>query len=415
MKKDRPLTNTRLSQCERLIITCPTIVPASLLFRTKELLKLVATSFALILVAACGSGSEKGDLSSRGAQAKTVEIIPFKVDFRPETIEVQAVGTARAEKTAVISADDGGEVTDVYFEAGDKVSEGDVLLTLELDEERLAVDRARVAVKDAEQLIARFEGIEIPGAISDSRIDDVKIAAERARIELRLAKIALAKRQVRAPFSGIVGLTNIDAGARITSDTEITRLDDRSILFVDFQAPEEVYGVIEVGAAIDIAPFADAGTIYQAKVRKIDSRIDQASRSFTVRAEIDNAADRLRPGMSFKIDFQLPGRAYPVVPEAAIIWGGDGAYIWLVENGVAKRQSVTIVGRQDGQVLVRAPINEGSIVIAEGVQKVREGTAVEISRLYADPAKNSRAGSASTPTVEIPAALPVTEPVADRP
>ncbi|MBT8115660.1 MAG: efflux RND transporter periplasmic adaptor subunit, partial [Arenicella sp.] len=192
-------------------------------------------------------------------------------------------------------------------------------------------------------------------------------------------------------------------------------LDDRSILFVDFQAPEEVYGVIEVGAAIDIAPFADAGTIYQAKVRKIDSRIDQASRSFTVRAEIDNAADRLRPGMSFKIDFQLPGRAYPVVPEAAIIWGGDGAYIWLVENGVAKRLSVTIVGRQDGQVLVRAPINEGSIVIAEGVQKVREGTAVEISRLYADPAKNTRAGSTSTPTVEIPAALPVTEPVADRP
>jgi RND family efflux transporter MFP subunit len=176
---------------------------------------------------------------------------------------------------------------------------------------------------------------------------------------------------------------------------------------VDFQAPEEVYGRIAVGNVIEMDPFSDAGNIYQARVHKIDSRISKESRSFTVRAEINNEDDRLRPGMSFKIEFQLPGQSYPVVPEAAIIWGGDGAYVWVVENNQAKRVSVTIVGRQDGQVLVRAPISEGDIVVAEGVQKVREGRNVEFSELYVSP--DQKKPSVAMPSQEIPAKPLTTE------
>ena len=85
--------------------------------------------------------------------------------------------------------------------------------------------------------------------------------------------------------------------------------------------------------------------------------------------------------MSFKIGFNIAGQAYPLVPEAAIIWGGDGAYVWAVKNGRATQVSVTIVDRQDGNVLVRAPIPEGDTIISEGVQKVREGTPVDLTRI----------------------------------
>jgi RND family efflux transporter MFP subunit len=341
--------------------------------------RVLFTLLVMMMAAACGDASSPSSGGDRRGSSDAVKIIPHLVTFQSDVIEVQAVGTARAEKAAIIKADDGGEVTSVSFEAGDTVQEGDVLLTLESAEERLAVERTRVALKDAEQLIARYKGITLPGAISDSRIDDAKIAAERARVELKLTEIALQKRQVRAPFSGTVGLTDIDAGARITPDTEITRLDDRSTLFVDFQAPEEVYGRIVAGDTINIEPFSGSGKIYQAQVHKVDSRISQNSRSFTVRAKVDNTDDSLRPGMSFKIDFQLAGKSYPVVPEAAIIWGGDGAYVWVVKEGVAKRESVTIVSRKAGQVLIRASIPEGGMVIAEGVQKVRDGAAVDFS------------------------------------
>ena len=80
--------------------------------------------------------------------------------------------------------------------------------------------------------------------------------------------------------------------------------------------------------------------------------------------------------MSFRIGFDLPGQSYPSVPEASIVWGGDGAFIWAVEDGRAKRVGVTIVSRDDGKVLVKADIAEGSWVIDEGVQKVREGVPV---------------------------------------
>lgn len=391
----------------RTSFSCTLAFFSTLLFCGQRLLKYIFLNVALLLLSACGSETASKNGADRGAKNEPVEIIPYTVNVRPESVEVQAVGTARAEQAAVIRADDGGEVTAVYFQAGDLVSKGDVLLALELDEESLAVDQARVAVKDAEQLIARFAGSKLPGAISDTRIDEVKIAAEAARIELSLAELALDRRQVRAPFSGIVGLTNIDAGARITAETEITRLDDRSVLYVDFQAPEQVYGRIVSGDKIDIEPFSSAGTIYSAKVHKIDSRIDEVSRSFTVRAEIDNGDDKLRPGMSFKIKLQLPGQAYPVVPEAAIIWGGDGAYVWLVEDGKAQRVSVTIVSRDKGQVLVRAPISEGSIVVAEGVQKVREGTSLAFSELYSE--LNSELYTSPEPPMPEPSSIPALE------
>lgn len=334
-----------------------------------------------LLLAACGENSTGSETPASPQTEASVEIIPHTVVYQDDIVTVEAIGTARAEKFAVIRANTGGEVTRVNFKAGDRVGKGDVLLTLESDEERLAANRAEVALKNSQQLIDRYERIDVPGAISDSQIDEAKTAVEAAQIDLELADVALARRIVRAPFSGTVGLTDIDAGARITPETEITRLDDRSTLFVDFQAPEQVYSRIAPGDIISMEPFSDQGRTYEATVVTIDSRIDQVSRSFTVRAAIDNVDDTLRPGMSFRIGFDIPGQAYPVVPEAAIIWGGDGAYVWAVENGLTTRVSVTIVDRQDGNVLVRAPIPEGSIIVSEGVQKVREGTPVDLTRI----------------------------------
>ncbi|WP_415811981.1 efflux RND transporter periplasmic adaptor subunit [Litorimonas haliclonae] len=334
-----------------------------------------------VMLAGCGDNSASPETQASAQTESSVEIIPHTVVYQEDVISVEAIGTARAEKFAVIRADSGGEVTRVNFKAGDRVEKGDVLLTLESDEERLAANRAEVALKNSQQLIDRYERIDVPGAISDSQIDEAKTAVEAAQIDLELADVALSRRAVRAPFSGTVGLTDIDAGARITPETEITRLDDRSTLFVDFQAPEQVYSCITPGDTISMEPFSGQGRTYEATVLTIDSRIDQVSRSFTVRAAIDNEDDTLRPGMSFKIGFDVAGQAYPVVPEAAIIWGGDGAYVWAVEKGRATRVSVTIVDRQDGNVLVRAPIPEGNTIISEGVQKVREGTPVDLTRI----------------------------------
>ena len=323
---------------------------------------------------------------------EAVRVLAQRVAYEPDARVVEAVGTARARRAAVLRPQTGGEVEAVLFATGDRVEAGTPLVRLEDEEEALAVRLARVAVQEAEQLLARYRRIEGTGAVSGSAIDEARTALEAARIEQEQAELALARRTVRAPFAGTVGLTEVDPGARVTPETEITRLDDRRVLYVDFPVPEEVFGRLLVGDAVDAQPFSE-GAPRRAEVVGLDNQVDRTTRSFTARAEIDNADDRLRPGMSFRVGFAVQGRAYPSVPEAAIVWGGDGAYLWAVEDGAARRVPVAIVSRGEGRVLVDADLPEGGMIVAEGVQKVREGAPVEAVRTERREGASSSVGA----------------------
>ncbi len=343
----------------------------------------------LALLAACSPAPETLP-GSEGRRSAPVLVVPHQVSYRPEQKTVEAVGTARARKTATIYAETGGEVVLMPFQTGALVAEADVIVQLEAREEQLAVSRAKIAVKDAEQLLDRYRRIDVPGAISDSQIDEAQTALDAARIELQIAENALAERTVRAPFDGHLGLSSVDPGSRITPATEIAQLDDRTILFVEFNAPEQVFGRIDVGDYVTVTPFSDQQLAYQAEVLALGGSIDPATRAFVVRTRIDNSNDELRPGMSFKVTFAIQGARYPAIPEAAIVWGSDGAYLWSVEEGLAKRVSVTIVARTEGMVLVKAELAEGSIVIAQGVHKVREGRQVTFDSPLTGTARGAR-------------------------
>lgn len=355
----------------------------------------IAGAFALALTACGASSDSAGGPGQRGARA--IQIIPHQVTFEQEESNIQAVGTARARSFASIFPETGGEVVNVNFEAGQLVEANQVLLQLESRKERLAVEQAQVALADAKRLIDRYNSLSAPGAISQNELDRAEVAYKAAEIQLDVAREALADRTVRAPFKGYVGLTDIDAGARITTSTEITKIDDREVLFVDFPAPEQTFSRISPGDVIRVEPFSAPGTFYDAEIQTTDSSINPTTRAFTVRASIDNSDDKLRPGMSFRIGFNLPGENFPVVPEASIVWGGDGSYLWAVEDGRAQRVPVTIVSRKEGRVLVRGDISEGDWIVEEGVHKVRQGAPVEMpnqSLNYARP--GGGAGSADS-------------------
>ncbi len=345
-----------------------------------------ALLLGVLSFAGCGYSQEQsaGDWGG-GRGERSVRVVAEPVSFVADISRVQAVGTARAKSSAEIFPEVSGEVVAVNFAAGTPVERGQVLVQLEARAEELAVRRAEVAVRDAEQLIDRYERIEVPGAISDSQVDTARTALEAAKIDLELARNTLADRTVRAPFAGYTGIANIDPGARATPQTLITRLDDRSELFVDFSAPEQVFGGIGPGDLLAMEPFAAPGQSVEARVAAIDSGIDPTTRSFIVRASIDNSKDALRPGMSFRVNFDLPGETYPAVPETSILYGGDGAYIWTVVDDRVQQTDVDVVARKDGSVLVRGDISPQTRVITEGVQKVRSGSRVELETPSPEP------------------------------
>jgi len=341
---------------------------------------------ALLIVGCLSPAVEAGGERGEQREAQAVRVVAQPVSLEADVTRVQAVGTARARLSAEIFPEVSGKVVAVNFQAGTPVRRGQVLVRLESREEELAVRRAEVAVRDAEQLVDRYERIDVPGAISESQVDTARTALDAAKIDLELARNSLSERTVRAPFAGHTAIADIDPGARVTPQTRITRLDDRSTLFVDFSAPEQAFGGLATGDVLVMEPFAEPGRAVDAVIEAIDSAIDTTTRSFVVRAGIGNEDDRLRPGMSFRVNVALPGQAYPAVPQTAILYGGDGAYVWTVRDGRVARTDVDVVTRKEGRVLVRGDITANARVIVEGVQKVRDGSLVDVETASPEPA-----------------------------
>lgn len=327
---------------------------------------------AILALSACGAEREPD------APEAPVRVVAQPLEMLSERARLEAVGSARALVSAQLYPEAAGLVSAVNFTAGERVAKGAPLVRLDDRRERLAVRLAQVAVAEAEQLLGRYRRIEDTGALSASQIEAGETALQSARIELEQAKVALADRTVRAPFSGHMGIPQIDRGDRITPTTLIGTIDDRSSLFVDFPAPEAVFAELDRGATVELVPYADPGRTIQARVQAIDSTVAEETRNFTVRSVIANRDDTYRPGMSFRANFAAAGRTRPAVPESAVVWGSDGSYLWTIRDGVARQVPVTIAARRDGMVLVSGALRANERIIVEGTQKVRQGQQVQV-------------------------------------
>jgi RND family efflux transporter MFP subunit len=171
-------------------------------------------------------------------------------------------------------------------------------------------------------------------------------------------------------------------------------IDDRSRLLVDFWVPERFTGLIKEGQAVEAKPIARPGQSYPGKIEAIDNRIDAASRTLHVRAEIENEGDTLRAGQSFEVVLSLPGDTWPSVSPLAIQWDSDGSYVWRVgKDSKVERIAAAIIQRNPDDVLVDAKIAPGDRIVIEGLQRLRNGAAVNIfgekreNRKVADAAK----------------------------
>ena len=327
------------------------------------------------------SANEDSSNNPRERQSAPVKVITQSVLTTENNRIFEAVGTGRARLSVQIYPAVTDEVTEILFNAQDRVEKGQILIRLEDEEERLAVDLAQVQIEDARGLLGRYENAVLEGAVPESEVDSARADFKAAEVALKQARLAVAERQIRAPFDGIVGIPNVDIGERIGPDTMITSLDNRSLIYVDFEIPEALAGVINIssGDALNIVATTPAypNQEFTGVIAAQESRIDPERRTMTVRAHIDNEQDLLRPGMSFDIVWTIPGQSYPTVPEIAVQWEREGSYVWLVKDGIAVKAPATIVARRDGNVLVEGAVQMNDTVVIEGVQRLRPDQAVE--------------------------------------
>jgi RND family efflux transporter MFP subunit len=338
---------------------------------------------------ATSCSQETVEKSGHGGSERKVAVVVEPVLLKSQSTRVEAVGTSEAVRSIILFPASIGEVTAVNFRPGQLVNEGDVLLTLESRDESLALELAKVRFEEAERLYDRYLESAESGATPPTTLDAAKAELDATRIILGRAQVTLDDRVVLAPFTGHVGITDVEVGDRIQTSTPITSLDDRSVLLVAFDVPEMMVGQFKVGDSMEIATWSVEGLSALGEVYEIDSRINMATRTFVTRAQVVNQDDRLRPGMSFRVTLNVEGDTYPVLPEIALQWGANGSFIWAVEEGLATRVPVEIVQRQQGKVLVKSSLVEGDLIVIEGLQRLRPGVTVTSNTAVA--AKSSAA------------------------
>lgn len=300
-----------------------------------------------------------------------------------ETINdrLSAIGTGRAKQSVVVTPYAAGRMTEVLVESGAQIEAGQPIAKLDAETEAIAVDRARVALEDAQARQTRVAALRTSNTVSAVQLTEADLAVQNARLALRDAELALDRRSILAPISGVVGILPIAAGNYVGTSSEIARIDDRSEILIDFWVPERYAAMIKVGDKLAAVLVARPDEIFEGVVSALDNRIDEQSRTLQVQARVTNPQDTLRAGMSFQVTLRFAGDTYMAVDPLAVQWGADGAYVWKIDNGVGKRTPVRIVQRNTDTVLVTAELAEGDIVVTEGIHVVREGVPVNVARI----------------------------------
>ncbi|MBL3569166.1 efflux transporter periplasmic adaptor subunit [Rhodovulum sulfidophilum] len=316
-----------------------------------------------------GSGARPG-----GPAAVTVsEVGEGRIQDR-----VAAIGDGRALRAVTVRSKVAGEVVEIGIRDGERVAAGALIVRLDDEAERIALDRAQLVLEDARDEADRVTRLETTGAVTEVRRREADLALRTAELELRQAEFDLSERTVRAPFAGWAGVLDIAVGDRVSSQDALATIADRSRILIDFHVPERVVGQIREGLPLTARPLGMPGLTLEGRVHAVDNAVDAASRTLRVQGELDNADDLLRGGMSFEVTLSFEGEPLPVVDPLSVQWSSAGAYVWAVRDGRAARVPVAIRQRNADSVLVEADLTVGEPVVVEGLQTLREGAELRI-------------------------------------
>ena len=350
----------------------------------------------LLLIAAAISGL--GFVKFRQMQAamkaasfqpppEAVTTIAARREKWPATVSI--VGTVAAVQGVNVSADLPGIVSRIAFESGGSVREGDVLVELDTKQE-LATLAAVEAERDLAKLnFARLEGLVNEGAISRAEYD--RAAAEKKQTEAKVEEIraTIQRKTIRAPFSGILGIRQVNLGQYLTGGSSVVALQSLDPIYVNFGVPQQQAAQVQIGGLVRITVADAAGAAFEGRITARDSKVDETTRNMQIQATIPNPRGLLRPGMFVQTEVAVgESRSVVALPASAISYAPYGDSVFIVTElkdpggqpyrGV-RQQFVKVEGARGDQVAVISGVKPGEEVVTSGLFKLRNGAAVRVN------------------------------------
>lgn len=337
-----------------------------------------AAATALLDRPGAEEGAEDGASEGGGGGERAAPVTAAAPEAREVTESFETVGTVLARRSIELRPPAEGEVVEVAQASGARVEAGDLIFRLDDRSERAAVDRARATVAETRSDFERNQELQGSNVVSEANLEASRAAYERAQAELRQAENLLDDRTVEAPFEGVLGLLDLDPGERVDPSTVVTTLDDIASVHVEFAAPERLYAAVEPGQAVTLASASYEDRVFEGRVEVVAPRIDEATRGFDARARVPNEEGRLVPGMFLSVSLILDRREALTVPEEAVITEGAETYVFVVEDGAARRRPVALGERVDGRVEAEG-LDAGARVVTSGYGSLADGDPVRVA------------------------------------
>jgi len=325
-----------------------------------------------------GAGGSPGQGGPGGAGMPPVAVVTAPVRSERLSFELEALGTAGANEAVDITAKVANQVTAVRFTEGQQVRRGDVLVELDGAQARADLAVAEAALAESRSQYQRSRELYTTKVLSDQQLEQIEATFKANEARVTSARSRVGDTVIRAPFAGRVGLRRISVGSLISPGTVITTLDDTSTIKLDFTIPETFLSVVRPGLEIAAGSVAYPDATFGGRVSSVDSRVDPATRSVTVRALLPNPEGQLKPGMFLTVRLSRGAVDALLVPEQALVPEQGDVFVFVVAEGMAEKRRVRIGQRRVGDVQIVDGLVEGELVVTEGTQKLRDGAPVRL-------------------------------------
>lgn len=323
--------------------------------------------------------------SMAGNMAPAANVEAAQVRHEQWQTRISAVGTLNARDGIDVKNEVEGVVETIHPASGQHVEKGDLLVSINDD-----VEQADLAALQAQEALAqanfdRIRRMWEKQTASQREYDDASAALQVARANIAQLQARIAKKNVRAPFSGVLGIRNVSKGQYVSPGTRLFSLQDHSVLYADFSVPESHFPNTRPGLEVQFRVSAYPDRTFTGEVKAIEAKIDESTRNINVRAELLNQESLLLPGMYADIYLVL---AEPterlLVPATAVVFSSFGDAVFVVkqdENGqtIAQRIQVTIGEQRGDLVEILTGLAGDEMIVQAGTNKLMNNTRVTVN------------------------------------
>ncbi len=342
---------------------------------------LAAVLISITFLQACGGKDKKEAAAGRPSAPPVPRVDAYIVKTTPLTDNLELPGSIIANESTTVNPEISGRLVYLNVSEGRTVGKGTLLAKIYDGDLRAQLNKLNVQVKVAQQTTRRYEELLKINGISQQEFDLARLDINNLQADMNIVRSNIMRTEIRAPFSGTLGLKNISPGAFVTPQTVITTIRQNSQLKLDFTLPEKYKSKIKIGQLISFTSEGNNKT-YHAKIIATESGVAEENRSLQVRTSVIDSDAGLLPGQFVKVQTSFdPDPDAIMVPSQAIIPQARGKKVAIYRGGIASFEDVQTGARDSANVQVTSGLKVGDTILVTGLMSLKPKAKVQLNKI----------------------------------